>query len=179
MNRTILANIVILQATIAILCSSCTTLVPYTSAVQTKYKLTDKDIYGIQFYLSDEVTLYRASDDGQASANNGGLIVHSDRQTEEVILRKGTPGIVEDVYADRLVVSFEIGQGKYLIFGNSDPGGPYYLMAEEWERRHGKLSYAGKTYFAKPGSGTAFLKMKLRKLRQLEKRTRIASGRRL
>lgn len=172
-------NFFALQATIGVCVTSCTVKVPYTSAVQTKYKLTDRDISKIQFYLSDQIVLYRASNDGQASANDGELIVHSDRQKHEVILRKGTPGVVTEVMGDRLVVSFEYGKGKALVFGNTHFEAPYYLMAEEWERKHGRLEYAGDVYYAAPGSGTAHLTLRLKKLRQLEKKTRIAKGRRL
>ncbi|NNE54724.1 MAG: hypothetical protein HKN32_01795, partial [Flavobacteriales bacterium] len=63
----------------------------------------------LQFYLSKEIVLYHASNDGQASTGNGGLTVHSDRQRREVILRKGTPGIAKFVRDDYVVVSFEKG----------------------------------------------------------------------
>jgi hypothetical protein len=169
----------VFQATLGVALTSCTVKVPYTSTVQTKYKLTDRDIQKIQFYLSDQIVLYRASNDGQASANNGELVVSSDRQKHEVILRKGTPGVVTQVMGDRLAVSFEYGDGKALVFGNNHFDSPYYLMAEEWERKHGKMEYGGDVYFAVPGSSAAHLVLRLKKLRQLEKKTRIATGRRL
>jgi len=169
----------VFQATLGACATSCTVKVPFTSTIQSKYKLTDRDIQKIQFYLSDQIVLYRASNDGQASANNGELLVQSDRQKHEVILRKGTPGVVTQVLGDRLVVSFEYGDGKSLVFGNNYFDSPYYLMAEEWERKHGRMEYAGDTYFALPGSGSAHLLLRLKKLRQLEKKTRIATGRRL
>lgn len=172
-------NFFVFQATIGVCFTSCTVKVPYTSTVQSKYKLTDRDIQKIQFYLSDQIVLYRASNDGQASASNGELLVRSDRQKHEVILRRGTPGVVTQVLGDRLVVSFEYGEGKSLVFGNIHFDSPYYLMAEKWERKHGEMEYAGDTYFAVPGSGSAHLLLRMKKLRQLEKKTRIATGRRL
>ena len=173
------AFFIVIQATITLCLTSCIVRVPYTTAIQDKYHLSVGEIKQIQFYLSHPIVLYSASDDGLASSKDGKLIVQSDRQLDEIVLRAGTPGVVEEVYRDRLVVSFEIGEGRKLVFGNRFDDSPYYLMAEEWERQHGKMEYAGRIYYAKPGSGAAYLEMKMKKLRQLEKKTRIANGRRL
>lgn len=153
--------------------------VPYTSAIQEKYELSEQELKNIQFFVSDEIVLYKASDDGDASAMNGELLVRSDKQIDEVIIRKGTPGVVISAGTRKLLVSFEIGEGRFLIFGSNTEDGWYHLMAEEWTRRHGKLEYAGNTYFAAPGSGRAHLQLRMRKLRLLEKQSKIVQGRRL
>lgn len=173
------ARNILLQATIIVLSTSCSVRVPYTSAIQQKYELSEQDLKNVQFFISHEVVLYKASDDGDAVAMNGELLVRSDKQIEEVVIRKGTPGVVVNADTRKLAVSFEIGEDRYLVFGSNTSDGWYHLMAEEWTRRHGKLQYAGNTYFAAPGSGMAHLQFKMRKLRLLEKQSKIAKGRKL
>lgn len=158
---------------------SCTVRVPYTSYIQEKYELSEQELKKLQFFISHEIVLYKASSDGDASALKGELLVRSDKQMEEVIIQKGTPGVVVQAGTRQLAVSFEIGKGRFLVFGSQTSDGWYYLMAEEWTRRHGKLEYAGNSYFAAPGSGRAHLQFKMRKLKLLEKRSKIVKGRKL
>lgn len=122
---------------------------------------------------------YRYAEKGQAGANRGQLVVDYDRRLDEIILRPGTPGVVVGFDEGAILVSFELGQGRFLVFGNRSGSGVYHLMVEEWTQRHGKLSYSGDTYFAQPGSGKAHLEVQLRKLREQARTTRIVPGRTL
>lgn len=150
--------------------------VPYTVKMQSKYTLGVKQIEQLQFYLSDTVVLYKLTPAGSAQASEGKVVVHYDQHLEEIILRPGTPGVVVGVKQDMLLVSFEIGPDRFLIFGNRSGNGTYQLMAEEWSKGHGQLQYDGATYFTKPGAGKAHLEVQLRKLRTQAKETRIANG---
>lgn len=153
--------------------------VPYTVEMQTKYTLGVNQLEQLQFYLSDTVVLYKLTPAGSAKASEGKVVVQDDQHLEEIILRPGTPGVVVGVKQDMLLVSFEIGPDRFLIFGNRSGKGNYQLMAEEWSKGHGKLQYAGTTYFAKPGAGKAHLEVELRKLRTQAKETHIATGRKV
>ena len=167
------------QATLLSMLASCTVTVPFTSELQQQYELGTPQISRLQFYLSDPVVLYRYAENGQAGANAGQLVIDYDRRLDEIILRPGTPGVVVGFKNGALLVSFEFGKGRFLIFGNQSESGVYRLMAEEWTEGHGKLSYSGDTYFAQPGSGKAHLEVQLRKLREQARTTRLVPGRRL
>lgn len=167
------------QATLLCLLASCSVTVPYTTELQQQYELGTAQISRLQFYLSDPVVLYSYAEKGQAGANAGQLVVDYDRRLDEIILRPGTPGVVVGFDEGAIWVSFELGQGRFLVFGNRSGSGAYHLMAEEWTKGHGKLSYSGDTYFARPGSGKAHLEVQLRKLREQARTTRIVPGRTL
>lgn len=169
----------LLQATLLFVLTSCTVTVPYTAELQRQYALGTAQLKRLQFYLSDPIVLYRISDDAQAHTRDGALFVKRDQLTEEVIIRPGTPGVVIGFQEDVLLVSFETGDDRYLVFGNRSGNGPYQLLAEEWTRGHGKLQYNGAVYFAKPGSGRAQLEVEMRKLRSMGKATRVVEGRRI
>jgi hypothetical protein len=170
---------ILLQATLWGVLTSCTVTVPFTAELQQQYQLGSTQIARLQFYLSDPVVLYKLTEQGAARAQSGALVVAHDNHLEEIILRPGTPGVVVGQQQDLLLVSFELGDGKHLVFGNRSGSGKYHLMAEDWERGHGKVHYAHATYFAAPGSGKACLEVQLRKVREQAKSTHIVEGRRV
>lgn len=164
-------------ATICIFFSSCHQWVPYSAKVQEKYALTENDLQGIQFYLSHPITLYKASSDGDASTEDGKLKVFSDGQMERVVLRAGTKGVYVSGTKFQMAVSFEIGEGRYLIFGSNTMDDAFRLQAKEWLDKQGVLEYAGTEYIAQEGAGKAYLLIKMKKLREVQHQHRVVSGR--
>ena len=166
-----------LLATIAIFCSSCQRWIPYSASVQEKYHLSQNDLKGIQFCLSQQIVLYKASADGIASEKEGQLVVHSDSQLDRIILKRGTPGVYVDGSSFQMAVSFEVGEGKYLVFGSETLEGPFKLQAKLWENNHGTLEYGGEEYIAEPGAGNAYLLIQMKRLRHIHHTSRIVQGR--
>ena len=96
------------------------------------------------------------------------------------MIRKGTPGVfLFRPKEDRFAVSFEGGKNdKYLIFGSSSrTNGKYSLRAKSWEKRRGKVTYDGRTYYTPAESAYAVLLVDLKKVTKTSKRSRTAKGR--
>lgn len=168
-----------LLATVLFCCTSCYQWVPYTSQVQEQYHLSVQDLKGIQFYLSHPIRLYKADAPGASITSGGNLVVQSGKQFEQITLKAGTKGVFLNGSSFQMAVSFELGEGKYLIFGSSTKEEAFKLQAKSWENKHGVLTYAGEDYFAEPGSGKAHLLIKMKKLREADKRQREVKGRTL
>lgn len=170
---------ILIYATFAILLASCSQTIPFTGKVQQKYKLSENDLKGLQFYLSSEVVLYKASNDADVSTAGGSLVVSSDRQVDRIVIPKGTPGTVIQVYPDKLAISFDSDANRNLLFGSKYIDGNYKLMAKVWDKKHGELVYGSQNYIAAPGSGEAFLLIKLKKLENTKVKSEVAGGRRI
>jgi len=170
---------VLLYATIAILLASCAQTIPFNGKVQQKYKLSENDLKGLQFYLSSEIVLYKASNDAEVRTAGGALVVNSDRQVDRIVIPKGTPGTVVQVYADKLAISFDTDANRNLLFGSKYIDGNYKLMAKVWDKKHGELVYGSKNYIAAPGSGEAYLHIKLKKLQSTKVKSEVAGGRKI
>lgn len=157
-------------------------LTPFTRDLYDKHHWSDTELKGIQFYLSDDLVIYRNVDELDEVKISGGEIKMVDGQkVEEVRFRAGTPGVfLSRPKEDHFAISFEEGDDtRYLMFGpNPKRDGQYMLMASEWNRRSGKVTYAGaKFQTASDEIPRLLVNMKYRNQSTVEKRK--ASGRRV
>ena len=110
----------------------------------------------------------------------GKVRVMDGKKVDQIIIRKGTPGVLLFVpKEDRFAISFdETGADKYLMFGpNKKLNGHYALLASDWDKRTGTISYGGETYYTRSNSGLARLLIDLKAVRQIERKSRVAKGR--
>ena len=104
------------------------------------------------------------------------------RQVEEVVIRKGTPGVLLFMpEKDRFAVSFEDGgRERFLVFGpNPKVNGRYVLLASEWKRRSGMVTYEEKKWQVDNNSAYASLLVDLKKVNKVSVDSRTAPGRRI
>ena len=166
---------------ITLLGTSCGPQLTYfTQRVYDEGQFTENELERIQFYLSSDVIMRRELGGGKSEVVSGNIKIVDGRKVEEVVIRKGTPGVL--VYhpkEDRFGVSFEDGD-RYLMFGpNPKAGNRYVLLASEWRRRVGSVTYDGKRYRVEGQNAFASLMVDLRKVRQVSVNSRIAKGRRI
>lgn len=162
---------------IALLFSSCAITSPFTSQVQQEYKLSEKELKKVQFYTSDVIVLSKIKQKDNATVYDGKLLMSEEKNSEQIIIKKNTPCILEQIVDDnKYLFSFENGEDRILLFGNTN-GGYFSLMAKEWTEGRAIIKYAGKEYSTK--NGNVFLKVKIRKLKSLEKKQRVVKGRKV
>ncbi len=171
---------------IAIVCalviSSCSpTLYPFTDNVYDEFSSSTETLSKVQFYLSDDIVLYRDFGGKQTSVENGTIKIIDGRKIEEVIFKKGTPGVfLFTPKRDRVAISFEADDDKYLMFGpNQKVGGRFVLLAKEWKKRKGKVTYAGQTWNTTSESAYSNLLVDLDKARKTKYNKTTVSGRRV
>ncbi|MEM9819701.1 MAG: hypothetical protein AAF985_01460 [Bacteroidota bacterium] len=157
-------------------------LSPFTQRLYDDNNWTETDLKRIQFYLSQDITLQREATSGQSTIESGEIKMVDGRKVEEVVVRKGTPGVLIFMpKRNRLAVSFESsGDDRYLMFGpNPKAGNRYVLLASDWKRRRGKVTYDGKAYFTPSESAYAALMVDLKKVRKVSVKSRTAKGRKI
>lgn len=151
--------------------------VPFTYEIQKQYNFSEKTLKKIQFYTSEEIVLYRIEQEDDFSVKQGKLIVLNEKDCEKIIIKKNTPCILERIVEpNKFLFSFEVGENKFLAFGNAN-GGSYSLLAKEWENKVGKIDYANKMYAT--NNGDVYLNVFLKKLNKLKGKERTVKGRKV
>jgi hypothetical protein len=154
---------------------SCSPLTPYTAQVKSEYGISDEDVEKIQFYISKDVVIYRAESGAQTQTTGGEVVVSSDRNTEQVVIEKGTKGILEKLEGNKIAIRFEPGDGKYLYFVSNSFQGRHVLEAN-WRNNVGELAYGGHKYYATASSRDAFLQFRVKKFKRDNKTKRKVGG---
>jgi hypothetical protein len=146
-----------------------------------EFEWTEKDIQKIQFYVSDDIRLWRDAGTEESRIENGKVKVVDGREVEEVIIKKGTPGVV--IFSpkeNRFAVSFDSDDDGFLMFGpNEKINGRYVLLAKEWKNRKGKVTYRGSIFNTDTDSAYATLLVDIKAARKMKLNSTVVGGRRV
>ncbi|NJB84737.1 hypothetical protein GGR26_000482 [Lewinella marina] len=154
---------------------------PYTQSLQEEQQWQEEDLRRIQFYLSEDVVLQRELRSGNSRIRNGSVQVINGREVEQVVFRRNTPGVFTfSPKEQRIAISFEEDDGNFLLFGpNPKNGGRYSLLASNWDRNSGTVTYAGREWRVSSADAFASLLIPLKRIREEDTRGRVVRGRRL
>lgn len=136
----------------AALFSSCSPqLTVFDQELYESQNWSDDDLKRIQFYLSEDLTIYRYLDEeSSTNISDGQIKMVEGRKTEQIYFPRGTPGVfISRPKEEHFAISFEKkGNTHYLTFGpNPRYSGQYMLLASEWNRKTGRITYAGKKFY--------------------------------
>ena len=166
---------------LVLLLSACSpTLTPFTQRLYEQYRWTESELKQIQFYLSDNIVMRRELTGSKSEIISGEIKLIDGRKVEEIVIPSGTPGIFLFSPKDnRFAISFEEGgDERFLMFGpNPKANDRYVLLASDWDRRNGKVTYAGTKYLVDTNSAFAGLMVDLKKSSQISINRRTARGR--
>ena len=172
---------IILFLVLASVLSSCKNLVPYTDAMKKQHNWTNEDVKRIQFYVSHDIILHRELNNASTEIVQGKIKMIKGKKVDEILIQGGTKGVVTDIPKEnKMLVSFETGEDRYLSFGvNPGASDRYVLLASDWKNEMGKVHYSGTEYYTDPDSKYASLLVDLRKIDNMEVRQHIAKGRKV
>jgi hypothetical protein len=154
----------------------------YTKDIHETTQLDDSDLSKIQFYISDDILLWRDITKGESVIADGKIKMVEGREVEEIIIRKGTPGVyIFSPQNKQHAISFDpTDDNKFLIFGPSEKvNNRYVLLAKEWGKRYGKVTYGGKVYHTSSNSAYAYLMVDLSKSKGTKIKSEKPSGRKV
>lgn len=171
----------LLFASTLIFLSSCTTLTPFTQDIYEDLAISDDDIKSVQFYLSQDIVLYKTMDTDEAYIEDGKISLKERQRAKEILIARGTPGVILFLpKEDRFAVSFDNEDGSYLIFGpNERLNDSYTLLGKEWNDGVGKVTYGGEVYTTSSRNAIAALLVNVRKFESHSVKRRQAKGRRI
>ena len=168
---------------VALIMTSCSAkLRPFTQDLYERSGIGEEELRRIQFYLSDDIILRRQLSKGETVVKEGKLKMIDGRRVEEVRIASGTPGVIVLLpQDDRFAVSFEEGRDdNFLMFGpNPKNDDRYTLLAKEWKRTRGKVSYNGQLYDVGAQSAYSTLLVNAKLIGETEYNTRKVGGRRV
>lgn len=156
-----------------------TTLHPLNRDLMASTNLSEAELQKVQFYLTEDLTLYR-SEMGKKTEVKNGQIDLSERGTKsQIVIKANTPGVlVDSPDGEKLAVSFE--EGAHLMFGpNPDYNGRYTLLAREWQRDRGIVTYGQHTYWVSRENSRVGLGVKMRQGRFVKDETKVLKGRKV
>lgn len=162
-----------------LLLSSCSKRLSYfTDSLYNEYDWSDEELKRVQFYLSEDIVLYRNLESESAHIDEGKIKIRDGRKVEEIIFERGTPCLLSfSPKEDRFAISFEEND-KYLMFGpNKTTGGRFVLLAKDWKKRTGSVTYGGQTYFTSSASAFAALMVDLDSVGRTDYRVKKVRGR--
>ncbi len=156
-------------------------LIPFTQQIRDENKLTEEELQSIQFYVSESFVLRRGENLDTKETKDGELTVLKDNKVEEVIIKAGTPCVIQEVVdGNRVTVSFEDKGSRFLVFGSiGNKDGYYTLMALKWDKNRGKISYGEEFYYASPGSKDVFLSIKMKTMQKFRLEQKVVKGKKL
>ena len=175
-------NALILLMGLLSLTSCSKKLTYYTQDLSEQYRWSENELKRIQFYVSEDIVLYKSKKGGRSKIEDGKIEIKSNRQTDKIVIKKGTPGtLIFTPKEDRYAVSFD-NSGSHLMFGPSKKNyGRFTLLAKEWKdkRNQGIVSYGNAEYTTDSSSAYAALLVDLKKARKSVVKTSTVSGRKV
>lgn len=174
---------IIYLAIVLIAFSSCSKRLTYfTEELPDRYNWSEKELKRIQFYVSEDIELYRTGSSGSTQIKEGQIQVKSARKTDKIVIKKGTPGtLINMPKDDRYAVSFD-DSGDFLMFGPTKKNdGKFTLLAKEWKSRRGGglVSYGSSEYRVSSEAAYAALMVDMKKANTSNTRSKTASGRKV
>ena len=181
MNAKLMIRLFYFAAVLLCLTSCAPTLSSYTQKLHDRYEWKESDLKKVQFYLSEDIVLRRKAGGGKAEIERGQIKIIDGTKYEVVKFRKGTPGVLLFMPKEnRMAVSFE-GNGasdNFLMFGpNPNFNNRYVLLASDWTKNSGEVTYQGNKWQTASQSAFAGLAINLRNIDQYNSEARVAKGR--
>lgn len=175
-------HLVLLALVGTVIFSACSNKLSYfTEDLNERYRWTEDELKKIQFYVSQDIVMKREISGGDREIVSGKIKIEDGRQIEEVVIRKGTPGAyLFSPKEERFAIGFEESNERYLIFGPSPKySDRFVLMASDWDRRSGSVTYDNKTWRVSSDNAYAALLVDLRKINKVDVNSRVAKGRKV
>ena len=172
----------LLLSVISIFASCSSSLRYYTKDIHDDGRWTDSELKKIQFYLSDDIVLWRDINRGETEIINGKIRLVEGRNVEEVSIRKGTPGIFRfSPQKNHFAVSFdEKDDSRFLVFAPSrEVDGRFVLLAKNWDKSYGKVTYGDKLFTTSNKSAFVFLMADIDKIQKTVVTSSIPRGRKV
>lgn len=166
----------------AVIClSSCSPkLTAFTQELYEQNEWTEDELRQIQFYLSEDIILRRQVGSDTTQFEAGEIKIINGKETEEIVIPKGTPGVyLFSPQEGAFAISFESeGEERYLIFGpNPRANNRFTILAKNWSRQTGKVTYDGKEYQIEFTDAFASLLVDLKRSSKTDQESRKAKGR--
>jgi len=169
-----------LIAVLIIVLASCSTPKTYfTPQIRGRVEQGKVPLAKLQYYVDRDVELRRELVTGETKVSSGKVKFIDGKYVNVIVLKKNTRGVCTMSQPDKIMISFEVGEGKFITFGKTKAGSntdPYRILANVWVKDCGEIEYEGKKYFIQPAGTEASIMIKKSVFRKSEFKTRTMKG---
>ncbi len=158
--------------------SACSKSIYFTQVM--KYQVEDHgiDLRDVQFYNSRKFILQRNLTIEETKVAQGKIRFENGQFIEQIIIKKNTPGVCEEIEPNALMISFETGENRNLKFVLNTKDN-YQISALDWTKKYGRVAYDTTYYYIIPGGEKTLLKVKKDDIYKIDRQERIAPGRKV
>ena len=157
-----------LLAVIVFAVASCGTPKTYFSTdIRNRIEGEGIPLTKLQYYVDRDIELRRELVTGETKVASGVIKFENGKNVNIITLKKNTPGVCTSTYPDKLLISFDTGNDKFLTFGKTKSAGlndPYRILANDWVDDYGVIMYEGKKYYILPSGNSASIQVKTKVL---------------
>jgi len=153
-------NSLIVIALLVVITSCSSSKTYFSTQVRQKVESTGTPLTQLQFYVDRDVELSREILKDETKVTSGIVRFENGKNLNIITLKRNTPGVCTKVLPDKVLISFEIGDDKYLTFGKTKyatDSDPYKILANSWIGDYGAITYEGKNYFIHAGTNASIL----------------------
>ena len=153
-------NSLIVIALLVVITSCSSSKIYFSTQVRQKVESTGTPLTQLQFYVDRDVELSREILKDETKVTSGIVRFENGKNLNIITLKRNTPGVCTKVLPDKVLISFEIGDDKYLTFGKTKyatDSDPYKILANSWIGDYGAITYEGKNYFIHAGTNASIL----------------------
>ena len=126
--------------------------VPFTSGLEQKILHDSLDLKKVQFFVDQKLVLKRSLGSQKTNIKSGVIVFENGEYINEIVIPKYTPGIIENVDGNHLMVSFEV-KNNNIEFGPGKYTPNYFMLyAKTWNNGAGQLTYDNENYRVTCGS---------------------------
>ncbi len=130
--------------------TSCNRKSIFTTDIRKNVEDLNLSLTKLQYYIDNDIILSREVSKDTGKINAGIFIYQDGKYYQNIKLKASTRGICTTVFPDRLHISFEKGDNKYLVFATPNSlreDKTYQLLADASSRNDDHIiQYDGKLY---------------------------------
>jgi len=120
--------------------------VPFTKQLKQRIENNHLDIKKVQFFVDQKLVLRRSLGTQKSDIKSGVILFENGQYINEVIIPKYTPGICENIFGDKLMLSFE-AENNTVAFGPGGLNADYFtLYARNWNNGRAEMTYDNNSY---------------------------------
>jgi len=157
--------------------------IPFTKQLKQRIERNQLDIKKVQFFVDQKLVLRRSLGTQKSEIKSGVILFENGEYINEVIIPKYTPGICENIFSDKLMISFEL-QNNSVAFGPGGLNADYFtLYARNWNNGIAEMTYDNNAYKVHCATcanvGEVRLVVKKTEADKLQKSQRVVEGRKV
>ena len=134
----------------------------FLEANRVELDTSNVELRKVQFFNDKPIILRRKATESDIRQSGGKMVEVDGERVQEILIKKGTKGVIVGNKNGKLLIAFENGEGKYLRFYKNAKNA-YQIDADKWVNRRGMISYADMDFAIEAESNDVLLMFREKK----------------